>query len=71
MTVPGVLLIIGVVFTLAVELYGAFVRRAKGDTISEGVWWVRDRLPKPAWYVLLTGLAGTFGWVVWHFGWQG
>ena len=71
MTVPAVLLIIGVTFTIAVELYGAFVRKAKGDTISEGVWWLRDRIPKAAWYGLLTGLAALFSWVLWHFQFQG
>jgi hypothetical protein len=48
---------------LAIELYGALVRRRKGDTISEMYWLVQGRFP-----VASRVLMGAFlAWLFVHF----
>lgn len=56
---------------LAAEVLGIARKGKRGDTISEMVWWTRDRLPGPLRFGFLAGLAGFFTWLVAHFAWGG
>jgi len=72
MAVTGVLLLVATIVWVALEVYGGLVRRKKGDTFSEGVWWVRARMPRPVFLTAMVSLIVASGvWLIVHFGWQG
>jgi len=51
---------------IAVELYGAFFRKERGDTFSENIWWLQDRIPGLRWIVAAFLAVGVV-WLVPHF----
>jgi len=51
---------------VGVELYGAFIRKERGDTFSENVWWLQDRVPGLRWIVAAFVALGVV-WLLPHF----
>lgn len=51
-----------VAYFLALETW-ALLRPARGDTFSEHIWYLRDRLGSFFWFML----AGFLFWLVYHF----
>jgi len=64
-----VFLTAGLVIVVA-EILGIVVKRDRGDTVSDMVWYVRDRLPRWAKLPVLAAWIGFLAWLTFHFGWD-
>ncbi len=62
------LIIIGGVATISGELLGVFDKKRHDDnTISEWVWWFRNRTRVGGVSLGLVGVLGFLGWLAFHF----
>jgi hypothetical protein len=56
---------------IVAECIGLF-NKLPGDTLSEQIWALRDRIGGSGWWSLGMFIgAAFFAWLLWHFGWEG